>query len=210
MKYSPSIIHLFSFYITAIFASNLLGMKTMPFLFDTHLSLAVFFIPILFIMTDIVGQIYGREMSKQFVYAGFFALLFFTLGNLFTNMLPWSDASYSRIGIAYDTIFSLSIRVSIASLLAYLLSEYVDIVVFFAVKKMITHFFLASTLSNIVSQAIDTIVFMSIAFLWVFPPEKILMMAIPWWFYKVWAWVLYTPISYSILSFLSKKWLLHP
>ena len=207
MNYSPSLFTLLSFYITAIFASNLLGMKTMPFLFGTHLSLAVFFMPVLFITTDIVGQIYGRELSKQFVYAGFFALLFFTLWNLLTNLLPWSDATYSRIGWAYDTIFSVSIRISIASLLAYFLSEYIDIVVFFAMKKLLPNFFLASTISNIASQAIDTTLFMTIAFAWIFPPEKILMMAIPWWLYKVGAWIFYTPISYFILSFLSKKWI---
>ncbi len=192
-------------YIAAIFASNLLGIKTMPFFFGTHLSLAVFFMPIIFITTDIVWQIYGREMSKRFVYAGFVALIFFTLGNLLSNTLPWSDASYGRIGEAYDTIFSLSWRISIASLLAYFLSEYVDIAVFFAAKTLTKNFFISSTLSNIVSQAIDTTVFMTIAFVWVFPPEKILMMAIPWWIYKVLGWVLYTPISYIILRIFSQK-----
>lgn len=151
-------------YIAALFASNLLGMKTMPFLFGTHLSLAVFFMPILFITTDIVGQIYGRDMAKQFVYAGFIALVFFTIGNFLTESLPWSESSFSRIGEAYDTIFSISVRVSIASLLAYFFSEYIDVIIFFAAKKLVSNFFFASTLSNLVSQAIDTIVFMTIAF----------------------------------------------
>ena len=165
MNYSFSIFILLSIYIAALFASNLLGMKTMPFLFGTHLSLAVFFMPILFIMTDIIGQLYGREMSKQFIFAGLIALIFFTLGNFLTNLFPWSPSTYSRIGEAYDTIFSLSIRVSIASLLAYFLSEYTDVVVFFATKKLTSNFFIGSTLSNIISQAIDTAVFMSIAFI---------------------------------------------
>lgn len=202
--FNSKLFYALTIYISALFASNLLGMKTIPFLFGTHLSLAVFFMPIIFITTDIVGQVYGRETSKRFVYAGFVALIFFTLGNVLANSLPWSEATYSRIGEAYDTIFSLSLRISIASLLAYFLSEYIDIVVFFATKKLTTNFFIASTLSNIVSQAIDTAVFMTIAFVWVFAPEKILMMAIPWWIYKVLGWVLYTPISYGILKFFNK------
>ena len=151
-------------YISALFASNLLGMKTMPFFFGTHLSVAVFFLPIIFITTDIVGQVYGKDMSKRFVFAGFLALIFFTLGNLLTESFPWSSATYDRIGNAYDTIFSLSWRVSIASLFAFLASEYIDVVVFFAAKKISTNFFVTSTLSNIISQAIDTAVFMTIAF----------------------------------------------
>jgi queuosine precursor transporter len=120
--------------------------------------------PILFITTDIVGQVYGKEVSQKFVIAGFIALIFFTLGNLLTSMIPWSASTYSRIGEAYDTIFSLSWRVSIASLMAFALSEYIDIAVFFAAKKITSNFFVASTLSNVVSQAIDTAVFMTIAF----------------------------------------------
>ena len=208
--FHTSLFYVLAIYIAALFASNLLGMKTMPFFFGTHLSLAVFFMPILFITTDIVGQVYGREMSKRFVYAGFIALMFFTLGNLLTDSLPWSEATYSRIGESYDMIFSLSWRVSIASLLAFAVSEYIDVIVFFAAKKITKNFFIASTLSNIVSQAIDTTVFMTIAFVWVFSPEKILMMAIPWWIYKVLGGILYTPISYFILSLFSKKWSSHP
>ncbi len=196
-------------YISALFASNLLGMKTMPFFFGTHLSVAVFFLPIIFITTDIIGQVYGKDMSKRFVFAGFLALIFFTLGNLLTESLPWSSATYDRIGSAYDTIFSLSWRVSIASLFAFLASEYIDVVVFFAAKKISTNFFVTSTLSNIISQAIDTAVFMTIAFAWVFSPEKILLMAIPWWIYKVLWGVLYTPISYFILSIFSRTWSSH-
>lgn len=204
--FNQKLFYALTIYISALFASNLLGMKTMPFFFGTHLSLAIFFMPILFITTDIVWQVYGREISQKFVIAGFIALIFFTLGNILTSLIPWSESTYSRIGEAYDIIFSLSWRVSIASLVAFGLSEYIDIAVFFAAKKLTTNFFIASTLSNIVSQAIDTVLFMSIAFSGIFSLEKIVLMALPWWIYKVIGWVLYTPISYFILSLFSKKW----
>jgi uncharacterized integral membrane protein (TIGR00697 family) len=206
--YNQKLFFLLAVYIAALFASNLLGMKTMPFFFGTHLSVAVFFIPILFLTTDIVGQTYGKELSKKFVYAGFLALIFFTLGNLLANTLPWSEITYTRIGEAYDTVFGLSWRIGLASLFAFFASEYVDVVTFFLGKKIWNNFFFASTFSNIISQAIDTAVFMSIAFLGVFSPEKILMMAIPWWIYKVLGGVLYTPVSYFILSLL-RKWSPH-
>jgi uncharacterized PurR-regulated membrane protein YhhQ (DUF165 family) len=56
---------------------------------------------------------------------------------------------------------------------------------------------------------VDTFFFMVIAFAGVFSPEKILLMSIPWWIYKVLGGVLYTPISYFILSFLSRTWSSH-
>lgn len=202
--FNQKLFFLLAVYISALFASNLLGMKTMPFVFGTHLSVAVFFMPIVFITTDIVGQLYGKETAKLFVFSGFTALIIFILGTLLANTVPWSWATYTRIGDAYDTIFSLSWRIWVASLVAYFCSEYIDVLTFFLGKRLWDNFFFASTFSNIISQAIDTAVFMSIAFIGVFSPEKIIMMAIPWWMYKVLGGLCYTPISYFILSLLWK------
>ena len=162
--FNSKLFYALTIYLTALFATNTLGMKTMPFLFGTHLSVSIFFMPILFLTTDIVGQVYGREISKKFVIAGFIALVFFLLANILTELVPWSSQTYTRIGPAFDTIFSLSWRMSIASLLAFGIAEYIDVVVFFATKRLFSNFFIASTLSNIVSQALDTALFMTIAF----------------------------------------------
>lgn len=196
-------------YLTALFASNLLGMKTMPFLFGTHLSVAVFFLPLLFITTDIVWQAYGKDMSKKFVFAGTIALTFFLLANTLSNIVPWSSATYERIGVAYDQIFSLSFRMGCASLFAFFFSEYIDVALFFFAKTFTENFFIRSTFSNIISQAVDTAIFMTIAFAGVFSWEKILMMSIPWWIYRILWGLVYTPFSYFILSQLKKIWSPH-
>ena len=60
-----------SLYLTALIASNTLGIKLMPFLFGSHLSAAIFVFPIVFLMTDVIGEVFGKEMSKRFVKMGF-------------------------------------------------------------------------------------------------------------------------------------------
>ena len=162
--FNSKLFYALTIYLSALFVTNTLGIKTMPFFFGTHLSVSIFFMPILFLTTDIVGQVYGREISKKFVIAGFIALVFFLLANILTELVPWSSQTYTRIGPAFDTVFSLSWRMSIASLLAFGIAEYIDVVVFFAAKRLFSNFFIASTLSNIVSQALDTALFMTIAF----------------------------------------------
>ena len=132
--FDTKLLFVLTIYITAIFMSNLLGLKTMPFFFGTHISFAVFTLPFVFITTDITGKIYGKELAKKFVFLGFLALCIWTLFSLFADMIPWSSHTYARIGDAYDQIFSLSIRVAIASLLAFSLSEYLDVLVFFRFK----------------------------------------------------------------------------
>ncbi len=191
-------------YVSAIFMSNLLGLKTMPFFFGTHISFAVFTLPFVFITTDIVGKIYGKDMAKRFVFLGFFALILWTIFSIFAQVLPWSTQTFDRIGDAYETIFSLSIRVGIASLVAFFLSEYLDVLVFFHFKNQKRSFWLASFFSNLVSQLIDSTVFMFIAFYGFFDTEQIIMMTLPWWIYKVSMGVIYMPFSYLALKFLKK------
>jgi queuosine precursor transporter len=191
-------------YITALFASNLLGMKTMPFLFDTHISFAVFTLPFIFVTTDVIGQIYGKEMSKKFVLIWTIALIFFTVFSFFSQILPWEAKTYARIGEAYESIFSISLRIALASTIAFAVSEYIDVLVFFAVKK-VWNFALSSTISNIISQALDTAIFMFIAFWGIFDFYTILMMSIPWWIYKVMAGILYLPLSLFVLKILKHK-----
>ena len=55
-------------FISALFMSNLLGLKTIPFFFGTHLSIAVFTLPFVFITTDVIGKVYGKDMAKKFVF----------------------------------------------------------------------------------------------------------------------------------------------
>ena len=39
-------------YLTSLLAANTLGLKIMPFIFGSHLSVAVFYFPAVFLMTD--------------------------------------------------------------------------------------------------------------------------------------------------------------
>lgn len=193
-------------YITSLIAANTLGIKTMPFLFGTHLSVSVFYFPFVFIMTDIIGEVYGRAVAKQFVYAGFIAVVAFLLFNIVSILMPWSGAAmWAHDG--YNTIFGVSIRISIASVLAFAIGEYQDVMAFFffKAKQGGKYFWLRSNLSNIWSQFLDTVIFMVVAFAGVYSAPKLMLMIIPWWIYKVLMGVAYTPLSYVGIRLLKGK-----
>ena len=78
-KFNFKLIIALTLYLVSLFASNTLGLKIMPFLFGTHLSVAVFFFPFVFCITDVIGQVYGKQMAKNFVWAGFLSILLFLL-----------------------------------------------------------------------------------------------------------------------------------
>ena len=193
-------------YVTSLFAANTLGIKLMPFLFGTHLSVAVFSFPLVFIMTDIIGEVYGKKMAKNFVLAGVISIILFLFYSLISTILPWAQKG-EWVKEGYNQIFGLSVRFSIASLVAFVIAEYQDVFSFFFFKKYTgeKYFWLRSNLSNLWSQLLDSTVFMLIAYLGVLPIKTILLIIIPWWVYKVFMGFLFTPLSYLGIRLLRGK-----
>lgn len=196
-KIDFKIIIALTLYLVSLFASNTLGLKIMPFLFGTHLSVAVFFFPFVFLTTDVIGQVYGKKMAKNFVWAGFTSILLFLLYSIISVYTPWSESGLWAKE-SYNTIFGVSFRMSIASLLAYIIAEYQDVLAFFFWKKKLNGkaFWLQSNLSNLSSQLFDTFVFMFVAFAGIYSVKTIILMGIPWYIYKIIMGLLYTPLSY--------------
>ena len=193
-------------YLTSLFAANTLGLKIMPFVFNSHLSVAVFSFPIVFLMTDVIGEVYGKKIAKLFVLSGFISIAVFLAYSFISLAVPWSaDGEWAREG--YNTIFGISVRMSIASLVAFLIGEYQDVFTFFFLKAKIGSklFWLRSLLSNIWSQFLDSAIFMVIAFLGIYETKVLISVTITWWLYKVAMGFAYTPLSYVGIRLLRGK-----
>lgn len=179
----------------------------MPFLFGTHLSVAVFSFPIVFIMTDVIGEVYGKKMANNFVFCGIISILIFLGYSFIAVLAPWSRNSMWAHD-SFNTIFGISARFSIASIAAFIIAEYQDVLSFFFLKKKIgeKQFWLRSNLSNVWSQFFDSAIFILIAFVgsgrysW----YDMFLMIIAWWIYKVFMGFLYTPFSYLGIHILRK------
>lgn len=193
-------------YLTSLFAANTLGLKIMPFLFGSHLSVAVFSFPIVFLTTDVVGEVYGKGVAKFFVLAGFISTALFIAYSFLSLAMPWSsDGQWAQEG--YNQIFGISIRIAIASLAAFLIAQYQDVFsfFFFREKLKIKFFWLRSLLSNLWSQLLDSSIFMIIAFYGIYSSSTMISIIISWWLYKVAMGALYTPLSYIGIYLLRDK-----
>lgn len=184
-------------YLTSLFAANTLGIKLMPFIFDTTLSVSVFSFPVVFLMTDIIGEVYGKKTAQLFVRAGIISVALFTFYSVLSILLPWS-ARAEWVQDGYNQVFGVSIRIAIASLAAFAIAEYQDVYSFFFLKERWGErfFWLRSLLSNVWSQFIDTVVFMVIAFAGVYETSTLINIIVSWWLFKVVMGFLYTPLSY--------------
>lgn len=193
-------------YLTSLIASNTLGMKIMPFLFDSHLSVGVFMFPVVFLMTDVIGELYGKRIAKLFVLAGVVSTVLWICYTFLSLAMPWANAEHWAHG-SYETIFGLTARIAIASVIAFAIAEYQDVLSFFFFKAKFgaRFFWLRSTLSNLWSQFLDTVIFMVIAFYGVYANDTLITLIITWWLFKVAMGFLYTPLSYAGLWLLKDK-----
>lgn len=184
-------------YLTSLFAANTLGLKIVPFIFGLHVSVAVFSFPFVFLTTDVIGEVYGKRVARMFVFAGFVSTALFIAYSLLSIALPW-DAAGAWVQESYDTVFGISIRMAIASLVAFVVAEYQDVLSFFFFKSNIgaRYFWVRSNLSNLWSQFLDTTLFMVIAFYGVYSNPTLIRIVISWWLFKVAMGLVYTPLSY--------------
>lgn len=183
-------------YLTSLVAANTLGLKAMPF-FGMHLSVAVFMFPFVFLTTDVIGEVFGRRLARFFVLAGLISTGLFLAYDLVSLAVPWSaDSLWAKE--SYEAVFGVSLRMAIASIIAFAVAEYQDVYTFFFFKRLWGEraFWLRSLLSNIWSQLLDSVLFMTIAFYGVYGDVALLKLIISWWIFKVAMGFLYTPLMY--------------
>jgi uncharacterized integral membrane protein (TIGR00697 family) len=189
---------LLGIFVTAIVLANLLGTKIADFgLFVA--SVGIFMYPVTFLVTDIVVDVFGREKVKGFILAGFMANIMIFLLVALSVWLP--PAGRYPNNDAFLTVFNPSLRIIIASLVAFLISQFHDVFALEFWKKKTRGRFLwfRNNVSTIVSQFLDTTIFMFIAFYMASPQytvDFIFMLIIPYWMLKILVALCDTPFVY--------------
>lgn len=156
-------------YVFGVMAAELMGAKTFK-LTDfswAHLnaSVAIFVLPLLYTMTDVVVEVHGRRRARSMVYSGLTVVVLLVLFSALATSLPSSNR-FSSTEPAYDRIFHASIRISLASLAAFAVSELLDVFIFARLRESLggRALWLRNNVSNFVSQFFDSAVFLTLAF----------------------------------------------
>lgn len=197
---------LLGLFVAAILAANLLGTKVTHIFFD--FSVGIFVFPLTFLITDIVEEVHGKKKTKEFVYIAFICLVFILAFTALAVKLPFAERSFVKEN--YTQVFGFSIRIFIASIIAFLISQLHDVWAFNFWKKKTKgkYLWLRNNLSTIVSQFIDTTLFMFIAFFGVSPKftvNYLFVLIIPYWLLKVVMALFDTPFIYLGVWWLKGK-----
>lgn len=195
---------IFALFIAFMIGMNVLGGKIIPF-GPFQVSVAFLIVPLSFLMTDIVEEVYGKKKAHEFVIAGVVALIVFLAFIVIFLLLP--PAERFTQNVEYKAIFGTSARIVFASIVAFLMSQFHDVwsFNFWKVKTRGKLLWLRSNISTSISMVVDTFVFMFLAFYMLTPQFTagfIIQMIIPYLFFKIIWGVLSTPLVYLGASWL--------
>ncbi|MCD9491954.1 7-cyano-7-deazaguanine/7-aminomethyl-7-deazaguanine transporter [Photobacterium phosphoreum] len=149
--------YLVAFHLLVIASSNYL--VQLPFtIFGYHTTWGAFTFPFIFLATDLTVRIFGAGMARKIIWRVIAPALIvsYALSVLFFK------GQYQ--GFAHLAEFNLFVaRIAIASFMAYLLGQILDVSVFNRLRQM-KQWWIAPTASTIIGNALDTAAFFSIAF----------------------------------------------
>ncbi len=201
---SQKISLLSAIFVASLIAANLMGAKITT-LFGISVSVGIFVFPLTFLITDAIEEVFGKAKAKELMYGALIAqviILFFVV--LAVKLPPETRFEFNE---GYVQIFNNSIRIIIASLIAFFISQTHDIWAFGFWRKQTQgkYLWLRNNLSTFVSQFVDSTLFMFIAFYQITPKFDvpfIFSLIIPFWIFKIVFALVDTPFVYGLVYWL--------
>lgn len=160
---NKNLILLNGIFVTSLIVANIVSAKIVTF-WDLVIPAAIVAYPLTFLMTDVIGEIWGKEQANQTVKVGFWCQLVSLVLIGLAILLP--VAPFADNQEQFKGIMASSFRVVCASMVAYLCSQSWDVWIFHKIRERGTkNKWVRNNLSTMTSQIIDTAIFITIAFI---------------------------------------------
>jgi hypothetical protein len=198
-------------FITSLVVSNLIFQKFFywnPFeLFRFEISVGILPYPITFLITDVISEIYGKKKANQVVIVGIFASFFSMTIIYIANIVPAIESSPVNNEL-FTKVFGLSPLAVLASMIAYLFAQFIDIRIFHFWKDFTKgkYLWLRNNFSTFTSQFIDTLtVLVLLCSFGVLPWSLFYSLLLSGFLFKIIVAALDTPILYLFVWMFRKK-----
>lgn len=210
-------LYLGALFITSLVVSNLIFQKFFfwnPFgeftvfgvsLFEVSVGILPY--PITFLITDLISEIYGRKMANQIVTAGIFASFFSMAIILVADIAP-AIASSPINDETFTQVFALSPIAVLASMIAYLFAQYVDVAIYHFWKKLTDgkYLWLRNNFSTFLSQFLDTLTVVGLLCLFkVLPWNLFFGLVVSGFIFKIFIAFIDTPFLYFFVYIMRRR-----
>jgi uncharacterized integral membrane protein (TIGR00697 family) len=158
----------FSFAAMAM-ASVATASKVTPIIDGVYVSVAVGLYSMTFMLANYLREIFGKSFAIRAIWMGFIGELLFVFATQFALIAP--SAPFWPNQAAFEAVYSITPRIFIASVLAYVSAEFTDVNVYHAILRLTggRHLWLRNNVGTIVGQTVDSVIFYTIAFYGVVP-----------------------------------------
>lgn len=173
-----------AFYTIYLGASQILASRIIEFdlgFYKFYAPAAVFIYPFIAQAIDMINEVYGRKSAHLAIIIAFITQVLLVTFIAMVNSL--SPAPFFQFEEAWQTLFGLSIRITAASWISFLICSNLDAYVFDALKRRFLtkelsfkldtslnpYVWLRSSVSDILDLTLDSIIFVTLAFYGVMP-----------------------------------------
>ena len=132
-KYSFTQMLLTMIFVVSLLISNIITSKQVLLPFNITMTGAVFIFPITYILSDVFSEVYGYKWSRITCYLAFAMNLLMVL--IFTLVIKTPAPSYWTNQGAFETVLGNTPRILFASLLAYVIGDFVNDKIFAKMKE---------------------------------------------------------------------------
>lgn len=199
------ILYLNGIFVGLLILSNIVAVKLFSIGTWAMLPAAVIIYIFTFPITDVIVEVYGKKEAQRTVRAGFITQVLALIFIAITIALPAAPAFGDQA--SYETILSGGLRVVVASLISYMVSQNLDVFVFGQLKARHGQkkLWLRNNASTMTSQLVDTTIFITIAFYGTMPLAVLGGLILTQYAFKFVASIVLTPVVYLLVGLVKKQ-----
>lgn len=159
-----------------LIVSNIIAGKTFDF-FSFTLPCAVIIFPLIYVINDVLAEVYGYEKARRVILLGFLMNL---IAVICFNITIWLPApAFFENSEAFSIVLGSTLRLLIAGFIAYIIGSLVNAKLMVYLKKWDEEkLFLRCIVSTLFGEGLDALVFITIAFYGTMPTDALILMII--------------------------------
>lgn len=182
----------------ALIISNIIAGKTFDF-FSFTLPCGVIIFPIIYIVNDMLAEVYGYKKARRVILLGFLMNLVAVICYNVTIMLP--APVFFTSSDAFSTVLGSTFRLLIASFAAYLVGSLVNAKLMVYLKKWDEDkLFFRCIVSTLFGEGLDALIFISIGFLGTMPFEALVVMIVAQALFKTVYEIIVYPVTRYVIG----------
>lgn len=203
-RVSTLLLTLVVLFVSCLIISNVLANHMLQ-VFKWSVDAGTVLFPITYVLSDVFSEVYGYKWSRRVAWMAAGMNLLFALLVMITSALPspsWYDS------IPFETALNGSFRIVAASIISFVVGDFVNDRVFRQMKKKHSNmngFCARAILSSVCGSIVDSTLFTTIAFLFEMPISEMIPMIILNVVLKTSYEIIILPVTHRVTHIIKKR-----